>query len=204
VLFVLAACGDEQIGAAGQCGGAELTGICVTIDLISPGSVSLPQSDDVDAFQNPDCDGDRTTNDPEEFSRHSAEITLSVVNLISSNEPGITSGVPTFVTLTTYQIDYQETTDGGNEVPGPLMTAREFNETIRIDVETSQTVTLAFLEIAQLIEYSAQAIQDGIDDTILSYTATYSFSGEDSLGNPVFVEAFKKFQIGNFNTCSSE
>lgn len=199
MLFVTTGCGDDQIGAAGQCGGAESSGICVTIDSIEPGSLALPDTDDVDAFQNPDCDGDPTTPDPEVFSRHSADVTFSVFNLIPSNEPGVTPGVPTFVTLTQYSIEY--TADTGNVLPVPTLTNRVFNETIRIDVEGSTMVTLAFLEIAQLVEFAEQALEDETANAIQSYTAKYTFSGQDSLGNPVSVAAFKKFQIGNFNAC---
>ena len=199
VLFVAAGCGDEQIGAAGQCGGAESSGICVTIDSIEPGSLGLEDTDDVDAFQNPDCDGDPTTPDPEVFSRHSADVTFSAFNLIPSNVPGVTPGVPTFVTLTQYSIEY--TADAGNVLPVPTLTNRVFNETIRIDVDGSATVTLAFVELAQLSEFNAQALQGGTAGAIQSYTAKYTFSGQDSLGNSVSVAAFKKFQIGNFDTC---
>ncbi|HIN33086.1 MAG TPA: hypothetical protein EYM83_03975 [Nitrospirales bacterium] len=199
VLLVLAGCGDDQIGSAGQCGGAESSGICVTINSIAPGSLGLPSSDDVDAFQNPDCDGDPATNDPEDFSRHSANVTLSVTNLIPTNVPGETAGVPTFVTLTQYRIEY--TADAGNVLPVPTLTNRVFNETIRIDVNADATVTIALLELAQLNEYAEQALQGGTTDAFQSYTVKYTFSGQDSLGNPVSVAAFKKIQIGDFDTC---
>ncbi len=195
-LLVLTGCGDDQVGGAGQCGGAESSGICVTVDLIEPGSISLPDSDDVDAVQNLDCDGDPATDDPEEISRHFADVTFSATNLIPSNEPGITPGVPIFVTLTQYSIEY--TADEGNVLPVPTLTNRVFNETIRIDVDGSTTVTLALVEIAQLVEFNQQG---GAAGPIQSYTAKYTFSGQDSLGNGVSVAAFKKFQIGDFDTC---
>lgn len=201
-LLVLAGCGDDQIGGAGQCGGADTSGLCVTVDLIIPGDGNTDPTDSVDAFAELDCDGDPETNDGVLLFSHFANVTLSVENLIPTNLPGTTPGVPTFVTLTQYAIEYFS--DVANVQPVPVLTNRVFNESIRIDVDGEMTTTLTFVEFQQKAEYREAALQQfpGLNP-IHSYTAKYTFSGQDSLGNSVSVAAFKQFEMGDFNSCEA-
>ena len=202
-LLVLTGCGgDDQIGAAGQCGGVESSGICVTIDLIAPGDGNTEATDSVDAFAEFDCDGDPATDDGVLLFAHFAEVTLSAANLIPTNIPGVTPGVPTFVTLTQYAIEYSA--NSGNVQPVPVLTNRVFNESIRIPVNGSFTTTLSFVEFQQKAEYRETAQQLFPDlNPIHSYTAKYTFSGQDSLGNSVSVAAFKQFEMGDFDSCEA-
>lgn len=220
VLFVAAGCGDEQVGGAGQCGGAQSSGICVTVDNITPlpagtgatgiglagggatgggvveGGIAEPGSDRVDSFQNLDCDGDPSTVDPEPFSEKVASVTLGVRNLIPTNIPGITPGVPTFVTFTQYRLDYFA--DEGNVQPVPALSSRVFNESIVINVDETEIRLLVLVAQDQKDEFS-NAVGD--TDLLRSYTAKYTFSGQDSLGGSVSVAAFKRFQLGDIDSC---
>ena len=226
MLLVITGCGGEQVGGAGQCGGAASSGICVTIDDITPlpagagavgggvagggaagggvagggaagGGIAQPGSDRADSFQNLDCDGDPSTLDPEPFSEKSASVTLGVRNLIPTNIPGTTPGVPTFVTLTQYRLDYSA--DAGNVQPVPALSPRVFNESIVINVDETEIRLLVLVAQDQKDEFS---IGVGNADLLRSYTAKYTFSGQDSLGGAVSVEAFKRFQLGDIDNCT--
>lgn len=189
LFLILTGCGEES----GQCGGVRDSGLCITIDSISPNDTAGGggATSDVDALQ-VDCDTTAAV-DPEPFGAHGADVTFSVSKIAPATVPP----APAFVILTQYTITY--TLDPGSP-SGPALTSRTFNETIKISTGLSVTTSLRFVEIAQKDQY---VLLGGPLVPGASYTATYTFTGTDELSNPVTLTGHAQFTIGDFDLCSS-
>ena len=188
-LFIYA-CGE--IGGSGQCGGVESNGVCTTIEFITP--IYLDEEvASVDVFQNPDCDNDPTTVDFEPMASHSADVDFNAVSLL----PDETPGVPTFVTLTQYTIDF--TLDTGPD-SGPTISQRQYGETIKLETGSDITARVTLFDLATKGEYLNSG---GNPLDYPSYTATYTFTGTDAFGEGIAVQGRTQFEIGSFDNCSS-
>ncbi|HLB02704.1 MAG TPA: hypothetical protein VJM77_06185 [Nitrospiria bacterium] len=190
LFLIMTGCGEES----GQCGGVRDSGLCITIDTISPNDTAAGggETSDVDALQ-VDCDSTAAV-DPEPFGAHAADVKFSV------NKTSPTVAVPpapAFVTLTQYTISYALNPGSPS---GPALTSRTFNDTIKIKTGASVTATLRFVEIAQKDQYLSGG---GSVLTPSSYTATYTFTGTDELNNPITLSGGTQFTIGDFDLCSS-
>lgn len=186
----LYACGE--IGGSGQCGGVESNGVCTNIESITP--IYLDEEIiSVDVIGGTDCDNDVTTVDPESFTTHQADVDFNAISLL----PDETPGVPTFVTLTQYTIDYS--LDPGPS-SGPSIPQQRYNQSLKLETGSGATVRVIFFSLDLKEDYVNSG---GNPSDYPSYTATYTFTGTDAFGEGIAVQGRTQFEIGNFNNCSS-
>lgn len=196
VLFGLAfGCG--QTGGAGQCDGADSSGMCATIDAIIPTDnvTGFGDTPDVDAyFTTPDCDGNGTADDPEPFGAHSALVTITA-NLI----PNVTSPpAPEYVEFTGYTIQYFPSAQ--NLVPAPPLSTQTFSESWKVSANETVSRTLAFVPIQTKTEFTSGAGVSPLNDPAI-YTAVYTISGKTQFDQDMTLVGSTSFAIGDFNLC---
>ena len=190
-LGILLGCGE--IGGAGQCNGVDVTGMCVTLDSIQPVNVQGENTNDVDIFQDPDCDGDPETFDPEPFGSHGATVTISA-NLM----PGVTSPpAPGFVTWEKYTVEYDPSPTNINFAP-PL-NIQEFGETIKVNADSSTESTLEMMPLPIKEQY---VIDSGGFETT-SYTVIYTFTGKTQFNQEIALKGSTSIIVGAFANCGS-
>lgn len=188
---VLYACGE--VGGAGQCNGVDVLGACMTIQSIAPQDGSGESTNDVDAFQNPDCDGDATTSDSEPFTSHTAVVTLTMDLM-----PNVTSPpAPEFVTIEGYSVTY--TPSPTNTVSAPPLTGQTFGETIKIGAGETVEAELEMVPLQIKDEYVAAggAFEGAI------YRAVYTFQGKSQFNEEFAIGGNTTFTIGAFNNCGA-
>jgi hypothetical protein len=159
--------------------------MCVKIDSITP-----VDSSDVDAFQNTDCNGDGTTDDPEPFTKHDASVSFSAILLEGATSPP----APGFVTLTGYTVDY--TPNPSNPVAAPALSSWSLGLTQGIDVDTSVTLPLEMVPVSTKLEYAV-----GGSQVPAIYTATYTIMGTTQFNEDIVLQGVASFNIGEFDTC---
>ncbi|HEY4486023.1 MAG TPA: hypothetical protein VI702_06885 [Nitrospiria bacterium] len=193
ILGILLGCG--VIGGAGQCHGVHVSGICVTVDSITPTDpVGFGgDTNDVDAYQAPDCDLDLSTPDAEPIGDHAA-----IVNFSATAMPGVTvPPAPEFVTFTHYTISYLD--NPSNLGTDPPLTGRDLGETMKIPTNSSATFTLQAVSIQTKDEYGL----GGGDTLPQNYTLVYSFYGTTQFNKIFYVVANTNVDIGDWNNCDS-
>jgi hypothetical protein len=186
------ASGCGEIGGAGQCNGVDVTGLCITLESISPSSGG-GESPDVDAFLNPDCNGDGVADDPEVFTKHDARAVFSAILM-----PGVDSPpAPAFVTFTNYTVTFQSSPT--NQVTAPALNGHIFSAgQIKVNADSSVTATLEMIPIQTKDEY----VNNGGSPIPAIYTATYTITGTTQFNKDVVLTGTTSFNIGNFDTCS--
>jgi hypothetical protein len=188
-----AALGCGQVGGAGQCNGVEVTGMCVTVDSIQPTDTvtGFGDTSSVDAFQNPDCDGDPATSDAEKFGDHSAKVTISANFMKNVTSPP----APAFVTFTGYTVQYVASTT--NTVAAPGMTTQTFSDSWKVNADESVTKTLDLVILQTKDEY----VKGGGSKSPAIYTAKYTISGTSQFNQDVVLIGTTSISIGDYNLC---
>jgi hypothetical protein len=188
-LLIAAGCGE--VGGAGQCNGVDVTGLCVTIDSIVPGT-ETEDTPDVDAFFNTDCNGDGVSDDPEVFTKHDADVTVSATLM-----PGVESPpAPAFVTFQSYTITYQASPT--NQVTAPALSGHVFGGSeFKVNADQTFTTTLEMVPIQTKNQY----VDNGGSGVPAIYTATYTLVGTTQFNEDIVLAGTASFNIGSFNTC---
>jgi hypothetical protein len=192
-LFGLAfGCGTT--GGAGQCDGADSSGLCATIDAIIPTDLvsGFGATNKVDAyFSTNDCDGNGTPDDPEPWGDHSALVTISG-NLF----PNVTSPpAPEYVEFYGYTIQYEPSSN--NLVPSPPLSSQAFTETWRVSANETVTKTLEFVAIQTKLEFQ----NTGGTVTPAFYTALYTIYGKTQFDQDIKLVGAATFEMGDYDAC---
>lgn len=191
ILLLAVSCG----GPGGEeCGGLEDIASCVLITNITPQGSDGEVSNDVDVTFNPDCDGDVTTNDPEPFTQHVADITFS-----NSRFPTASEETTLSVTIRRMTITYTLNNCPAGAVCPPLSPFSQ-NVTLSIPAEGTATATFPFVPLDVKEEYVSQG---GSLLAFPSYNANYVFTGQtDFFNDTITVRGSEQFFIGSFNLCT--
>lgn len=190
-----AALGCGQVGGAGQCNGVDVTGMCVAVDSVQPTDTvtGFGDTSDVDAFQNPDCDGNPATVDPEKFGKHSAKVTFSTKLMTGVTSPP----APAFVTWENYTIEYIASST--NTVNAPALTAHSYAaDSIKVNANESVTATLELVSIQTKDEY----VKSNGSSLPAIYSAVYTIKGTSQFNEDVVLKTSVSFNIGDYNLCS--
>jgi hypothetical protein len=186
----LVACGSP--GGEG-CGGIEDIVSCVTVTEIVPMDSAGTNTSNVDAFPNPDCNGDGTQDDPETFTDHSAAITFS-----NQPFPKATDSLP--VTIRHMAITYSINNCPAGAFCPPLPDVSQ-NVTLVIEAENTTTATFPLVPLRVKDAYFAGA--GGVPPSAPpSYNANYTFTAQTQGFTDTFqIEASQEFTIGDFDLC---
>jgi hypothetical protein len=154
-------------------------------------SVQLPDSSNVDAFQNPDCDNDPLTADPENFTDHEVEMTFA-----NSTFPGASDSQA--VALRSVTITYSiNNCPVGATCPPLSQISQGISLTINPDSTANGTFPLVLLQTKA--EYQRLGGSQGPPP---SYNAHYTFTAQtQNFADTFTVEADVGFTIGNFDLC---
>ncbi len=189
----------------GACGGVDNNGVCLFVSSIEPFDTPVGPTINVDAFfTTTDCDGDGNpvggTIDPEPFSDHDALVTFGSFTI--GNVPTTT----TRIFIVSYTISY-----GINlgSTPGPVPPSVTIGTGAIIEVPTngSAQATVTIFNQQQKADYVVAYVAlfppppPPIPNFEVSYTATYTFRGEDEFGNTVFTQASTQILLADFNNC---
>ncbi len=223
----LVSCGSGDDASDGpSCGGVDESGICLQVTLIDPFNLDAEFTTDVDvntlALIAPfgGCDGDPATVDPEPFTEHFADVTLSAF-FVSGN-----AVAASFVQVTGMTVTFtQNTTDplvtctnptaasapcGAVAGPGPAIAqlTTPLNVTIPVGTNVIQTVSLMnfqrkddFTPAVDFDIFADGPFDPSVTPAYLSYNVRYVFSGEDEFGNDVDATGAKEITIGAYNNC---
>lgn len=188
ILLAITSCGESG------CGGASDTGICLNVDSIVPTDIAGTDTSSIDMVWTTDCDGDTTTDDPEEFGSHSATVTISATLLSGATSPP----AGTKVVITRYKVEFSVSPG----YSGPSFSTMEYYTTINVTVggSTSATVNLMTEEMKKPYVPELGGTGSWTYDWPV-YTVTYTFYGQDEYGNDVSASAFKEVTIGGFDNC---
>ena len=205
-----AALGCGEVGGSGQCGGVGDSGACIKIESIVPTyETGGGATSDVDAFMDVCTLDDPTTPEDEtEFETitdHAAEVTFR-------NEPipGAPSGsiAERDVTITQYTISYSLNNCPSGALCPALSTVNVSGESILIPKNSSVSRELKFIDLAKKQQY-AELIGDNLFPPhgpaslqFPSYTATYTFQGTDIFNDPIILQGYTEFTIGDYDNCS--
>jgi hypothetical protein len=195
-------CGGGGPGSPGS-DGSEKTGVILDATL-APTYLGA-NTNSVDAFQNPDCDGDPTTNDPESFTDHSATLTVNarLLNPNATFQPGN-------LHIEKYTIKYFRSSD--SITAPPIETDVRF-VSIPITPPTAPSTPSASTLVTATVSFADLVRKDNYSDDMLSgiyssslafinnYTAVYKFEGKNDFGEKFSFEVQADFQIGNFDYC---
>jgi len=199
-LLALAGCGGggngNSLGGGGCGGGAEVTGVSVCVDEVSP-SYNGEATNQVDVVQdNSACTGDAI----EYFSDHVADVTISARLVQGATQPPAS----TSVVFTHYTVDYTPIPIPAASTPG-IATLGPIYETIPITVPASPTSsgsatrTLALMTILQKQVFLNDLGYGGaFDGTQRLYSVTYTFYGQDQHGTPVVARGFTQIYLGSY------
>jgi hypothetical protein len=196
VSITLQACG----GGAGNPGseGLDKTWGIITAD-IQPGvgdsdnSNIAAQGRSVDIFQNPDCDGNADTSDPEPFTEHPAMVTMT---LKSSNKETPTAEH----IIEKYRVDYTTETPGAP----PIQSFTSGYQTIVLKPDTKTSFNVVLVDIPRKLKIVEDLISGHYQPIYQypTYTAIYTFYGRDIYGNPFQTVVQTNFDVGNYDYCS--
>lgn len=202
-IFVISAiffygCGGGGPGSPGS-DGSDKTGVILeaTLAPIYLGN----NTNSVDAFRNPDCDNDPTTDDPEPFTDHSATLTVNA-RLLNPN----TTFRPGNLYIEKYTIKYYRSSDSIGAPP------------IETDVRyislpitpptgtnvTQVTTTITFLDLVRKDKYESNMLSGAFSSSLAfinNYTAVYKFEGKNDFDEKFSFEVQADYQIGNFCYC---
>jgi hypothetical protein len=194
-------CGSGP-GSPGSCN-TEKTGVILSAT-ITPEYLGT-NTYSVDAFRNPDCDGDPTTDDPEPFTDHGATVTINatLLNPDTTFKPGT-------LYIEKYTVEYRRSTDSIGTPP-----IESYTEYISITIDpplsgtgaTIVTASVVFVDLTRKDRYESDMLSGQFSSAlnnpyyINNYTATYTFEGKNQYGEEFCFQAQKGFQIGNFDNC---
>jgi len=198
----------NQVGS-NACGGADNTGVCLGADSIAP-TYNDGNTLNVDIYRDI-CEPGPPPVD-EIFTDHNATVTFSA-SLIGNAPTNVTR-----IRLTRYTISYTLNPGSDNPALGPAIPpfqASNFGtgETIDISVGGTTTIDLSLFDLQQKRDFvctvdapSDQCTQvfNGIGASFIdfpSYTAHYTFFGEDDYGNEVFATGATEIKIGHYDYC---
>ena len=187
ILGVLAACGSP--GGDG-CGGIEDLVSCVDVVSIQP-SANGTETSNVDAFQNPDCNGDQVFDDPEPFTDHNADFTFA-----NSTFPGATDSQA--VSLRSVTITYSINNCPVGATCPPLS---EVSQGVALAIPKDSQASATFPLV--LLQTKAEYVRlGGSQGPPPSYNAHYTFTAQtENFADTFTVEANVGFTIGNFDLC---
>ena len=180
--------GDESDGGGGACGGADETGICLFVESIVVSDVD--EGPDVDVIQGI-CTPATMTSPAifEDFVIARTAVTFGA----SQIGPELPSA--SLIIVTGYTITYAATPPVP-PVVAPAITPVQFTgNTATIPVNGTATANVDLFNFAQ------KAAWAGVFNGNVTYSATYTFFGEDDLGESVSVTASALFDLANFNNC---
>jgi hypothetical protein len=185
---LLTACGSP--GGEG-CGGVEAQVSCVSITSIQPTSTAGGDSSDVDVVQNPDCDGDLTTIDPETFTKHDAIITFT--NRAHPSADGSLN-----VSLESLRLTYQVSNCPPPAVCPPL-TGLSQNVSLDIPEESEAEGTFDLVPISTKLEFLNLG---GNANAFPTYTANYVFTARTQFfSDTITINGSVNITLGSFNLC---
>jgi hypothetical protein len=189
----LVSCGSgDEAGGGGQCGGAVDSGICLSVDFITPVDGGAGPLFTVDTIVSADCDGDPATVDPEVgIFDHTADATFSAFLV----NPAQTT--PTQITITSYDVTYQLAP--GSADPGPVIPPRVGLGTaivIAVGGTLPAVGPFALFDIAQKTDPAIGGAIAGGDHP--SYIVTYVFRGTDEFDEDVDVIGSTLVNIGDY------
>jgi len=199
--LILWGCGEMSSGRGPCGGGIEAEGSCVRVEKMEPAFIlgvlgeeepKVLLTSAVDIFLNPDCDGDPATVDPEPFADHSAKVTFSNTLL-----PDIDQKHQRDVTLTGYTVAYSlaHCPEG---LQCPLLTPNQIGATLFLPAGGTEEFSLVLVTLGTKNEYLQKG---GGVNAFPTYTATYTFSGEDEFGSPISLTAATGFTVGDYDFC---
>ncbi len=198
-LILLWGCGGGGSGPGSPGSqGSEDTGVEVTAT--ATGSYLDQDTFSVDVFQNQDCDGDPTTNDPEPFTTHGATFNISA-RLVNQNS---TDARPLFVE--SYTVEYRRANDS---IGAPPIETATYFDTISIPVPTGSNVSTVetsgiLVDLVRKDTYLTNMLSGQFTSSaalINNYAAIFRFSGQNDLGEKFTFQAETNFEIGNFDYC---
>lgn len=196
VCLLLSACG----GGAGNPGttGTDKTW-SVIVASITPGSggngTAAAEGRNVDIVQNPDCDGDPQTKDPEPFTEHPAVVKVTVTGS-NKNE------TPSDHIIEGYRIDYTVETYGAP----PIQSFQSGSQTVVLKPDTETEFQVVLVDIPRKLKLYDDITSGRYSPQYeyLTYTAIYTFYGKDIYGNPFQFVVQTNFDVGNYNYCGGQ
>jgi hypothetical protein len=188
--------GFPNAGGGGLGGGVDTSGtgeVRITsatfVDDGSQSSSSVSTGNKIDTSQNPDCDGNSSTSDPEPF--YDTFVRLKVSNGMSQD----------------VHFSYMQYSVRNVDGQGTPFTSKRLGLTSSTSAGTGSSTEI-FVPVFK--EYSGNKYVDdprggaGIQITNTALlTVTFDLVGETSSGDPVEVKAQVTASFGNFNRCSS-
>ncbi|MFQ5545295.1 MAG: hypothetical protein ACE5FE_04870 [Acidiferrobacterales bacterium] len=190
----LVSCGSgDEAGGGGQCGGAEDSGVCLSVDFITPVDGGAGPLFTVDTIVSADCDGDPATVDPEPgIFDHTADVTFSAF-LVNPAQ----TVVPTQITITNYDVSYQLA--AGSADPGPVIPSRGGLRTAIVIPVGGTLVVVGPFALFDIAQKSDAAIGGAIAaGDHPSYIVTYVFRGQDDFGQNVDAIGSTLVNIGEY------
>ncbi|MFQ5757841.1 MAG: hypothetical protein ACE5H7_17340 [Acidiferrobacterales bacterium] len=187
--LALASCDDA--GGGGACGGVDNNGVCLFVSSIDPLDTTGPTINVDVIFTTSDCNADGTPDDPEPFSDHDAVVDFGSFTI------GNVPTTSTRIFITSYTISYAI---NPGSFPGPVPPSVTIGTGSAIVVPTNGAVqaTVTIFNQQQKTDFVAAGYIVGTEP---SYTATYTFRGEDEFGNSVFVNASQQLLLADFLNC---
>ncbi len=176
-------------GGAGQPGssGSSDTGIKIsaTIQVNDAGTSNAGM---VDVYQNPDCDGDPTTNDPEDFYDALGDLSVTTTNL--------SSGTGNTLYITDYSVEFipQYSTD---HYP-PDLTPLTFQKSITLPPDSTTSDSVILVPVKTKSEY-LNSPAGGTDQGY--YSIKVKFNGESEVGEPFSFSVYTEALFTNYDNC---
>ncbi|GMQ89959.1 MAG: hypothetical protein BMS9Abin10_0298 [Gammaproteobacteria bacterium] len=185
--LLLSSC--DSAGGGGAGGGVDNNGVFLFTSSIEPEDIT-GSTKDVDLVQGI-CDPGPPP-EVEPFSDHDALVSFGTFTI---------DNVPTNATLifiTNYTIVY---TINPNSFPGPVPPSLEVGSGVNIVVPVNGSVdaTVSIFNVQQKVDFVAAG---WVPFSEPSYTATYTFRGEDEFGRSVSTSASTELLLTDFNNCS--
>jgi hypothetical protein len=187
---VLASC--DSAGGGGACGGVDNNGVCLFVSSIEPFDVIGPTIDVDVVFTTADCNADGTPDDPEPFSDHDAVVNFGSFTI------GNVPTTSTRIFITSYTITYA-LNPGAPPAPNPPSFTTSTGSVIEVPTNGSAQANVTIFNQEQKFGYVVLFGGNPADE--VSYTATYTFRGEDEFGNSVFVNASQQILLADFFNC---
>lgn len=198
-LLFLWGCGGSGPGGPGS-QGTESTGLIVDVSLMP--TYKNANHYNVDVYQNTDCDSDVTTNDPETFTDHGADLTLTTRWLNSNSK--ITPGT---LYIEKYTIEYRRAEDSIG-APPILQDTRYETITVTPPATSTDKATLTksvmLMDVPRKDKYYTDATSGQYSSHpsyINNYTATYIFEGQNQYGVRFTLNAQTSIAVGNYDYC---
>lgn len=188
-------CGSgDEAGGGGSCGGADETGVCLSVTLIAPVNLDAAFTHDVDVNFIPDCDLTTPALEVEPFTEHFADITFTA-SLVEGNPVNAA-----FVRVTNMTITY--TLNPNTPFVGPAIATLTTGANVEVPVGTSVVQNLSLMNFQQKDDFTPLAgFNSSVPFTYPSYTVTYTFTGEDNFGRDVSASGSTEVTIGAYSNC---